>query len=96
MAAQALVSSSSLTFSAEAAKQSLGARPLQSPTGFSKKASFLVKAASTPPVKQGADRPLWFASKQSLSYLDGSLPGDYGFDPLGLSDPEGTGGFIEP
>lgn len=25
-----------------------------------------------------------------------SLPGDYGFDPLGLSDPEGPGGFIEP
>ncbi|KVI08742.1 hypothetical protein Ccrd_012865 [Cynara cardunculus var. scolymus] len=25
-----------------------------------------------------------------------SLPGDFGFDPLGLSDPEGTGGFIEP
>ncbi|CAA6672376.1 unnamed protein product [Spirodela intermedia] len=45
---------------------------------------------------QGADRQLWFASKQSLSYLDGSLPGDFGFDPLGLSDPEGTGGFIEP
>uniref|UniRef100_A0A6N2MXH4 Chlorophyll a-b binding protein, chloroplastic n=1 Tax=Salix viminalis TaxID=40686 RepID=A0A6N2MXH4_SALVM len=46
--------------------------------------------------QQGADRQLWFASKQSLSYLDGSLPGDFGFDPLGLSDPEGTGGFIEP
>ncbi|MQM07589.1 hypothetical protein Taro_040431 [Colocasia esculenta] len=46
--------------------------------------------------QQGADRQLWFASKQSLSYLDGSLPGDYGFDPLGLSDPEGPGGFIEP
>lgn len=29
-------------------------------------------------------------------YLIHSLPGDYGFDPLGLSDPEGTGGFIEP
>lgn len=28
--------------------------------------------------------------------LLGSLPGDFGFDPLGLSDPEGTGGFIEP
>ncbi|KAJ1415605.1 Chlorophyll A-B binding protein [Sesbania bispinosa] len=83
MATQALVSSSSLTFSAEAAKQSLGARSLQSPIGFSKKCSFIVKAASTPPVKQGANRPL-------------CLPGDYGFDPLGLSDPEGTGGFIEP
>ncbi|MQL85216.1 hypothetical protein Taro_017722 [Colocasia esculenta] len=43
-----------------------------------------------------SERQLWFASKQSLSYLDGSLPSDYGFDPLGLSDPEGPGGFIEP
>ncbi len=25
-----------------------------------------------------------------------SLPGDYGFDPLGLSDPDGAGGFIDP
>uniref|UniRef100_A0A7I4E0E0 Chlorophyll a-b binding protein, chloroplastic n=1 Tax=Physcomitrium patens TaxID=3218 RepID=A0A7I4E0E0_PHYPA len=25
-----------------------------------------------------------------------SLPGDYGFDPLGLMDPEGAGGFIDP
>ncbi|KAL6323638.1 hypothetical protein AAG906_039234 [Vitis piasezkii] len=93
MAAQALVSSS-LTSSVETARQILGSRPLQSPSR--KSSSFVVRAASTPPVKQGADRPLWFASKQSLTYLDGSLPGDYGFDPLGLSDPEGTGGFIEP
>ncbi|XP_010252884.1 PREDICTED: chlorophyll a-b binding protein 8, chloroplastic [Nelumbo nucifera] len=91
MAAQTLVSSS-LTSSVESARQLLGGRPFQSP----RKASFVVRAASTPPVKQGADRQLWFASKQSLSYLDGSLPGDYGFDPLGLSDPEGAGGFIEP
>jgi light-harvesting complex I chlorophyll a/b binding protein 3 len=37
-----------------------------------------------------------FVSDQSLSYLDGTLPGDFGFDPLGLSDPEGAGGFITP
>ena len=40
-----------------------------------------------------ADRQTWFSSPQSLSYLDGSLPGDFGFDPLGLSDPEGAGQF---
>ncbi|KAK3405106.1 hypothetical protein EUGRSUZ_K01362 [Eucalyptus grandis] len=91
MAAQALVSSS-LTSSVESARHLLGARP----AAPSRKASFVVRAASTPPVKQGSDRQLWFASKQSLTYLDGSLPGDFGFDPLGLSDPEGTGGFIEP
>ncbi|KAK9842269.1 hypothetical protein WJX81_003760 [Elliptochloris bilobata] len=38
--------------------------------------------------------PLIFASEQSLSYLDGTRPADYGFDPLGLMDPEGQGGFI--
>ena len=41
--------------------------------------------------------PGGLASEQSLSYLDGTLPGDYGFDPLGLSDPEGKGvGFVDP
>lgn len=39
---------------------------------------------------------LYFATEQSLSYLDGSLAGDFGFDPLGLSDPEGAGAFISP
>lgn len=41
-------------------------------------------------------RETWFASPQSLTYLDGTLPGDFGFDPLGLMDPEGAGGFIDP
>ncbi|XP_006647025.2 chlorophyll a-b binding protein 8, chloroplastic [Oryza brachyantha] len=88
MAAQALLSG----------RQLLG-RPLQSSasrSSSSRKSPFIVRAEATPPAKQGADRQLWFASKQSLSYLDGTLPGDFGFDPLGLSDPEGTGGFIEP
>merc|ERR1712216_532836 len=39
---------------------------------------------------------LWFASEQSLSYLDGTLPGDYGFDLLGLFDPDGKGFAISP
>merc|ERR1711904_672939 len=39
---------------------------------------------------------LWFASEQSLSYLDGSLPGDYGFDPLGVYDPQGKGFAVSP
>lgn len=33
----------------------------------------------------------------ALAYLDGSRPGDFGFDPLGLVDPTtGSGGFISP
>ncbi|KAI4380814.1 hypothetical protein MLD38_006960 [Melastoma candidum] len=35
------------------------------------------------------DRPLWFPGSSPPEWLDGSLPGDFGFDPLGLgSDPE--------
>ena len=40
---------------------------------------------------------LFLSSPSSFSYLDGSLPADYGFDPLGLSDPAtGAGGFVTP
>ena len=42
------------------------------------------------------DESLFFPTQQSLAYLDGSAPGDFGFDPLGLSDPEGAGGFVTP
>lgn len=51
MAAQALVSSSSLTASKEVARNLLGGRSAQSPFGSRKSASFVVRAASTPPVK---------------------------------------------
>eukprot|EP01023_Acetabularia_acetabulum_P061205 TRINITY_DN7389_c0_g2_i2.p2 TRINITY_DN7389_c0_g2~~TRINITY_DN7389_c0_g2_i2.p2 ORF type:complete len:284 (+),score=68.40 TRINITY_DN7389_c0_g2_i2:104-955(+) len=56
--------------------------------------SVSLQVAKTERTKQGTD--LWFASDQSLSYLDGSLAGDFGFDPLGLLDPEGAGGLITP
>jgi hypothetical protein len=37
------------------------------------------------------------SSDQALAYLDGqTLPGDFGFDPLGLLDPVGSGGFVTP
>merc|ERR1719359_2064165 len=45
----------------------------------------------------GRDKQLlWFATDRSLSYLDGSLPGDFGFDPLGVYDPEGKAYALAP
>ena len=34
-----------------------------------------------------ADEGLWLPNTSRPSWLDGSLPGDRGFDPLGLSKP---------
>ena len=51
MATQALVSSSSLTSSVQAARQIVGGRTTQFPTGSSRRTSFVVKASATPPVK---------------------------------------------
>ncbi|KAK9823757.1 hypothetical protein WJX72_005208 [[Myrmecia] bisecta] len=40
-------------------------------------------------VKAAAERPLWYPGGKAPAHLDGSLPGDYGFDPLSLgSDKE--------
>ncbi|KAF8365184.1 hypothetical protein HHK36_005951 [Tetracentron sinense] len=42
------------------------------------------------------DRPLWFPGTSPPHWLDGSLPGDFGFDPLGLgSDPESLRWFAQ-
>ncbi|KAK9803122.1 hypothetical protein WJX73_007428 [Symbiochloris irregularis] len=40
------------------------------------------QAASLP------DRPLWYPGREPPAHLDGTLPGDFGFDPLGLSADE--------
>lgn len=47
-------------------------------------------------VRASAERPLWFPGSTAPAHLDGSLPGDYGFDPLGLgSDPELLKWFVQ-
>ncbi|KAG2258821.1 photosystem I chlorophyll a/b-binding protein 2, chloroplastic [Brassica napus] len=46
-------------------------------------------AASVRAVAADPDRPIWFPGSTPPEWLDGSLPGDFGFDPLGLSsDPD--------
>lgn len=52
--------------------------------GFGKKPPPAKKPAKSSIV---SDRPLWFPGAVAPPYLDGSLVGDYGFDPLGLGKP---------
>eukprot|EP00245_Coleochaete_scutata_P013766 TRINITY_DN5704_c0_g1_i1.p1 TRINITY_DN5704_c0_g1~~TRINITY_DN5704_c0_g1_i1.p1 ORF type:complete len:262 (+),score=59.07 TRINITY_DN5704_c0_g1_i1:234-1019(+) len=43
-----------------------------------------------------SERPLWFPGGTPPAWLDGSLPADFGFDPLGLgSDPELLKWFVQ-
>lgn len=51
--------------------------------GFGKKKA-PPKKSKAPPT---TDRPLWFPGAQAPEYLDGTLIGDYGFDPFGLGKP---------
>lgn len=52
---------------------------MRSYTAASGRRSLSVCAAVAEP-----DRPLWFPGSTPPPWLDGSLPGDFGFDPLGL------------
>jgi len=49
------------------------------------------KRSAASPAKRsgnvGPNRTIWFPSAEAPAYLDGSLPGDAGFDPFGLSAP---------
>ena len=54
------------------------------------------KAVAKAAPRSKDDLYLMGVSDQNMTYLDGTLPGDFGFDPLGMSDPEGAGGFVNP
>merc|ERR1711998_709045 len=62
-------------------------------TSNSRPTSFKQKTASQPVLKGGAGYrkytgdALWLPNTSRPEWLDGSLPGDRGFDPLGLSKP---------
>lgn len=55
----------------------------------SRASSVSSKASRSTVSVQASSRPLWLPGAQVPSHLNGSLPGDFGFDPLGLGkDPE--------
>lgn len=60
-----------------------GSGRIQMRFGFGQKKSPPPKKAT----KFVSDRPLWFPGAKAPEYLDGSLVGDYGFDPFGLGKP---------
>ncbi|GFY82357.1 light harvesting complex photosystem II [Actinidia rufa] len=64
-------------------RASSGPIQVQARFGFGKKKAAPKKAKSRP----GTDRPLWYPGAKAPEYLDGSLVGDYGFDPFGLGKP---------
>ncbi|KAL8167956.1 hypothetical protein V2J09_009455 [Rumex salicifolius] len=57
---------------------------VQARFGFGPKKSAPKKAARP---SGGSDRPLWYPGAKAPLWLDGSLVGDYGFDPFGLGKP---------
>ncbi|CAA6675720.1 unnamed protein product [Spirodela intermedia] len=87
------------TTTAATASTFLGARlpDVSSTSGVSASSRFLArfgfgrKKAAKPkkPSKSAvtSDRPLWYPGAVSPPWLDGSLVGDYGFDPFGLGKP---------
>ena len=56
---------------------------------FKKKAKVAAKAKTAAPKRSSSsgEEGLWLPNTARPAWLDGSLPGDRGFDPLGLSKP---------
>ncbi|XP_023641246.1 chlorophyll a-b binding protein CP29.2, chloroplastic, partial [Capsella rubella] len=80
------------TSTAAAASSIMGTRvvsDIHSGSGrFTARFAFGTKKAAPKKAKTViSDRPLWFPGAKSPEYLDGSLVGDYGFDPFGLGKP---------
>nr|ABD37884.1 light-harvesting chlorophyll-a/b binding protein Lhca5.2 [Mesostigma viride]DAA05927.1 TPA_inf: chloroplast light-harvesting complex I protein precursor Lhca9 [Mesostigma viride] len=62
------------------------------------KASFGVKKATAARdvTVRAADRTLWLPNTVPPAHLNGTLPGDYGYDPIGLAtDPDRLAWFVE-
>ncbi|KAI8468647.1 MAG: light-harvesting complex I protein [Monoraphidium minutum] len=58
--------------------------------GASLRSGRVAKAARVVRAAAAADRPLWFPGNPAPAYLDGSLAGDFGFDPLKLAEEPAT------
>lgn len=82
MASTAAAAAASTFFGASLQKCHVYGGRFQARFGFGKK-TVAKKAAS----KRSSDRPLWYPGAQAPEWLDGSLVGDYGFDPFGLGKP---------
>lgn len=66
--------------------------PLQKPSAKGGKFQARFGFGKKPGPKKGprrpvSDRPLWFPGAKAPEWLDGSMIGDYGFDPFGLGKP---------
>ncbi|KAG0565102.1 hypothetical protein M758_8G159900 [Ceratodon purpureus] len=101
-AAVAAPSTSKVASSVGAARTSfLGGKALRvTRVAASTKGDTTISAVQAPtptePQLPNNDRPLWFPGSQAPEWLDGSLPGDFGFDPLGLgSDPALLKWFVQ-
>ncbi|WJX41371.1 Photosystem I chlorophyll a/b-binding protein 5, chloroplastic [Trifolium repens] len=63
-------------------------RPAATGTGVTRRYRQICVAAQ--------QRPTWLPGLDSPTYLDGTLPGDFGFDPLGLGeDPESLKWYVQ-
>lgn len=69
------------------ARPMVGASLKQSPAKTFAKAAMVKRSAVSSRATlmvAASDRPMWLTGAAAPAHLDGTLPGDYGFDPLGL------------